>query len=317
LTERSDKILGCGDLASAATTPNFAWLGADDCADMEGCGIRAGDRFLAAELGAIERSPAWRTQRSLAIITFDEDGYDHERPAQRVATLALGSAGVRKGYVSHVRYTHYSLLRTIEAALGLGTLTPNDRYAQPMKNVFGHQAAPAAASRAGAPTRDPAAFVVNSGSATVTLVDLTTRRAGPAIPVGRDPRGVAITPDGRTAYVTNTGSGTVTPIDTASRRAGTPIRVGHDPRGIAITPDGRTAYVTNTGSGTVTPIDTPAAGPGRRSAWAATPSRSRSRPAVPPPTSPVTAPTRSRRSPSPPGTRGAPSRWARRPTPWP
>ncbi len=204
------------DLASAATTPNFAWVGANDCADMEGCGIRAGDEFLAAELGAIERSPAWRTQRSLAIITFDEDGFDHEHPAQRVATLILGSRGVRQGYVSHVRYTHYSLLRTIEAALGLGTLTPNDRYAQPVNDVFGRQAAPpapATALRAARPTRarapaaarraatspgaaaapggarHPTAFVVNSASATVTPVDLTTRRAGRADPGRRQAAG--------------------------------------------------------------------------------------------------------------------------------
>ena len=72
-------------------------MGADDCDDMEGCGIRAGDQFLASQLGAIMASPAWRTQRSLAIITFDEDAYDHEHPAQRVATLVLGSAGVRAG----------------------------------------------------------------------------------------------------------------------------------------------------------------------------------------------------------------------------
>ncbi len=31
------------DLASAATTPNFAWVSPDDCSDMEGCGIAAGD----------------------------------------------------------------------------------------------------------------------------------------------------------------------------------------------------------------------------------------------------------------------------------
>jgi len=271
------------DLASAATTPNFAWVGANDCADMEGCGIRAGDDFLAAELGAIERSPAWRTQRSLAIITFDEDGYDHEHPAQRVATLILGSRGVRQGYVSHVRYTHYSLLRTIEAALGLGTLTPNDRYAQPVNDVFARQPAlPAPAStlraappaRARAPgaarrapaspgaaappgsTRHPTAFVVNSASATVTPVDLTTRRAGPPIPVGARPQAVAITPDGRTAYVANSGSGTVTPIDTATGRAGAPIRVGAGPRTVAISPDGRTAYVLDWGGAEVTPIDT-------------------------------------------------------------
>src|SRR5262249_53572153 len=87
-----------GDLASAATTPSLTWVGADDCDDMEGCGIRAGDRFLAGQLGSIMASAAWRTQRSLAIITFDEDAYDHERPAQRVATLVLGSAGVRAGF---------------------------------------------------------------------------------------------------------------------------------------------------------------------------------------------------------------------------
>ena len=138
------------DLASAATTPSFVWPAPDDCADMEGCGIRAGDQFLQTELGAIMRSPAWRTQRSLAIITFDEDGYDHEHPAQRVLTLMLGS-GVRQGYVSHVRYTHYSLLRTIEAALGLGTLTRNDRYAQPVNDVFSHRAGPGSRPDGGDP----------------------------------------------------------------------------------------------------------------------------------------------------------------------
>ncbi|HEY7430511.1 MAG TPA: alkaline phosphatase family protein [Streptosporangiaceae bacterium] len=295
------------DLASARRTPSFAWLGANDCTDMEGCGIKAGDEFLARELGAIMRSPAWRAQRSLAIITFDEDGFDRERPAQRVPTVILGSSGVRAGFVSHVRYTHYSLLATIEAALGLPTLTRNDRYARPVNDVFGPGAAPrvpspaadspaarldpaadqpgAATGAADAPaggTRAPAraagrpastpgppagsagpaaarhrtAFVVNSGSNTVTPVDLVTRRKGAPIRVGRDPEAIAVTPDGGTAYVANAGSGTVTPIDTATRRAGAPIPVGKNPKAIAITPDGRTAYVANDGAGSVTPVDT-------------------------------------------------------------
>jgi YVTN family beta-propeller protein len=277
------------DLATAAGTPSFAWVGADDCSDMEGCGIRAGDRFLAAELGAVMRSPAWRTQRSLAVITFDEDAYDHERPAQRVPTLILGSAGVRQGYVSHVRYTHYSLLRTIEAALGAGTLTRNDRYAQPANDVFSRGRAPAgpawppapAPARAPGPVtgppgrpgpvdrrpvpgtgrlpayaHHPTAFVVNYGSGTVTPVDLASKRAGAPIKVGKGPRAIAITPGGRTAYVANSGSGTVTPISTVTGRAGRPIRVGRDPRALAITPGGRTAYVLDWGSAAVTPIDT-------------------------------------------------------------
>ncbi len=264
------------DLTSAATTPNFAWIGANDCADMEGCGIRAGDRFLQQELDSIMRSPAWRTQRSLAIITFDEDGYDHQRPPQRVPTIILASHGVRGGYVSHVRYTHYSLLRTIEAALGLDrTLTANDRWAQPVADVFSAGASdmsiPARADRLPETARAPSApeqgwrsgrgqaamtaFVANSGAGTVTPIDLANRRAQPAIRVGSDPQAIAVTPDGSLALVANGGSDTVTPIDTITRRAGPPIPVGADPSAISITPDGSSAFVVNSGADTVTPID--------------------------------------------------------------
>jgi YVTN family beta-propeller protein len=247
------------DLASAATTPNFVWIAPDDCADMEGCGIAAGDKFLATELGAIMRSPAWRTQRSLAIITFDEDGYDHEHPAQRVLTLMLGSAGVRPGYVSHTRYTHYSLLRTIEGALGLGTLTRNDLYAQPVNDVFSHGPAAPASSGASAaapgvgaagqgppgPLALPAAGAPAAAGARAAVTGArTTAMAGPSA-AGAQP----------TAFVVNSG-GTVTPISLATRRAGPPIAVGANPEAIAITPDGRTAYVANYGSNSVTPIDT-------------------------------------------------------------
>ena len=110
------------DLANPATTPNFAWVAPDDCADMEGCGIAAGDEFLKTELTAIMNSPAWRTQRSLAIITFDEDAQDFQHPAQRVPTLVLASAGVKAGYQDATRYTHYSLLRA-PRALRLGRVT--------------------------------------------------------------------------------------------------------------------------------------------------------------------------------------------------
>jgi YVTN family beta-propeller protein len=280
------------DLQKASTTPSFAWVSPDDCFDMESCGIKAGDDFLETELGLIMRSPAWTRQRSLAIITFDEDSTDYQHPAQRVATIVLASRGVRPGYVSPVRYTHYSLLRTIEAALGLGTLTKNDLYAQPVNDIFtgngtpgaavappsapagaGSPAATAAAGRAGPPATaaaaradsgapGPTAFVVNYASNSVTPVSLATRRASNAIKVGADPTAIALTPDGRTAYVVNSGSGTVTPINTATRTAGRAIRVGADPTAIAITPNGRTAYVTNSGSDTVTPISTSTGKPG-------------------------------------------------------
>ena len=276
------------DLARTATTPGFAWIGSNDCSDMEGCGIHAGDRFLASQLGAVLRSPAWRTQRSLAIITVDEDAYNHPNPPQRVATLLLASSGVRHGYVSRTRYTHYSLLRTIEAALGLPTLTANDRWAQPVNDVFRRGAGPAVAPRqhgpaaaapAGAQAQsrhastasaghatttpgDRTAFVVNSGSGSVTPVDLRTRHAGTPIKVGARPTAIVAAPDGRTLYVADSGAGTVTPINAATRRAGRPIRVGGNPRALALTPDGKTLYVANSESGTVTPVSTSDGRPG-------------------------------------------------------
>ena len=96
----------------------------------------------------------------------------------------------------------------------------------------------------------------------MTPIDTATNTAGTAITVGSAPRGVAITPDGKTAYVTNDGSGSVTPIDTATNTAGTAIAVGRSPFGVAITPDGKTAYVANFNSGSVTPIDTATNTPG-------------------------------------------------------
>ena len=103
---------------------------------MEGCGIKAGDTFLKQTIGEILASKAWTTQRSLLIVTFDEDAYAIERPAQLIPTVVLASTGVKPGAVSNVRYDHYNMLRTIEGVLGLGTLIANDRYAEPMSDLF-------------------------------------------------------------------------------------------------------------------------------------------------------------------------------------
>jgi len=275
-----------GDLANPATTPDFAWVAPDDCADMEGCGIAAGDQFLKTELTAIMNSPAWRTQRSLAIITFDEDAQDYQHPAQRVPTIVLASAGVKAVYQDATRYTHYSLLRTIEAALGLGTLTANDRYAQPLNSIFDSERARPSAPRpavsgtvpsltasvappgtagflaAAAGARDPVAWAANYASNTVSPVNLATRKAGPQIPVGAGPRAVVATPDGKTVYVASSLAGTVTPIAAATGKPGKPIPVGSAPWALAVTPDGKTLYVANSGSGTVTPVSTATNEPG-------------------------------------------------------
>lgn len=124
------------DLQKTSTTPTFSWLSADDCYDMEGCGTTAGDTWLSQTLPTIFNSPAWKNQRSLLILTWDEDAADGQQHLQNVPTLVLGSQGVKAGSTTAARYTHYNMLRTIEAALHLPSLTKNDLYAQPINDIW-------------------------------------------------------------------------------------------------------------------------------------------------------------------------------------
>lgn len=131
------------DLASTATTPNFVWFDPDSCDDMEDCGVAAGDTWLSQTLPTLFNSPAWKTQRSLLILTFDEDGDGGPGgwgPGQtnQVMTLAIGSQNsVKAGYSDPNRYDHYSTARTIEGALGLtATMTNNDKWATPYNEIF-------------------------------------------------------------------------------------------------------------------------------------------------------------------------------------
>jgi len=128
------------DLQSSATTPNFAWIAADDYDDGEASGngsaasLRVQDAWLRQTLEPIFDSPAWQTQRSLLILTWDESS---ARATNHVATILVGSQGlVRSGILGHTSYNHYSTGRTIERALGLAPLTANDANAQTLDDAF-------------------------------------------------------------------------------------------------------------------------------------------------------------------------------------
>jgi hypothetical protein len=139
------------DLASTATTPNFVWFAADDYNDMEQGGIAAGDTWLHNTLPTIFNSPAWTTQRSLLIVTWDE-GYTKSfgpNYPNQIATVVIGSQGtVKAGVSSATRSSLYSLGRTVEAAAGLAPLTPNDTYAEPLNDVWTSGAAVSSLSTA-------------------------------------------------------------------------------------------------------------------------------------------------------------------------
>jgi YVTN family beta-propeller protein len=88
------------------------------------------------------------------------------------------------------------------------------------------------------------AYVANSFSNSVSVIDTASNTVVATVGVGMNPFEVAITPDGTRAYVTNFLSNSVSVIDTASNTVVNTVGVGANPNGVAITPDGTRAYVT-------------------------------------------------------------------------
>ena len=121
------------DLASTTSTPGLLWITPNDCHDMHSCSPAAGDAWLSQEVPMILGSPAFTQQNSLLVVMWDEDDFT---PANHVAAILVAPKAIRPGAVSAQHYTHYSLLRTIEAAWGLAPLTDNDGGASPMSDLF-------------------------------------------------------------------------------------------------------------------------------------------------------------------------------------
>jgi YVTN family beta-propeller protein len=71
---------------------------------------------------------------------------------------------------------------------------------------------------------------------------------------GRDPEGIALTPDRKRFAVSNEDAGTATIVDIASGKQ-TSVVTGTEPEGVAASPDGKWIYVTAETSSTVTVID--------------------------------------------------------------
>lgn len=103
----------------------------------------------------------------------------------------------------------------------------------------------------------PFAYVTNSDTNTVSVLDMAPfDDVSATVAVGRSPRGLAATPDGKRVYVANSGSGTVSVINTATNTLSGEVAVGSKPQGIAVAPDGKRVYVANYDSKNISVIDT-------------------------------------------------------------
>jgi YVTN family beta-propeller protein len=103
---------------------------------------------------------------------------------------------------------------------------------------------------------DHFAYVTNHGSNSVSVIDLATNSVAATVPVGQNPVGVAVTPDGAFVYVANYGADSVSVLATMTNNVVATIPVSANPWGVAITPDGASVYVTNNTSNTVSVIAT-------------------------------------------------------------
>lgn len=115
------------DLA-ANNLPTYSFYTPDENNDGHDTGVAFADRWFSTNFGPIFNN-ANVMSNTLFIVTFDEDSDNN------IYTLFIG-AGVKAGATSAVRYTHYSMLRTVEDIFQVGTLAANDQSAAVVNDIW-------------------------------------------------------------------------------------------------------------------------------------------------------------------------------------
>jgi YVTN family beta-propeller protein len=120
--------------------------------------------------------------------------------------------------------------------------------------------APVGRRPAGIDWRGSVAVVSNWADDTVTVLRVSppALSAAATIPVGNEPRGVVLSPDGARAFVMLSGDDAVDVVDLETKRPAARIPVGTEPWYGVLTPDGSRLAVANALSGDVSIVDTSA-----------------------------------------------------------
>ncbi|HTZ72012.1 MAG TPA: alkaline phosphatase family protein [Acetobacteraceae bacterium] len=126
--------------------PNFAVIVPDQCHDMHGgygdCAndtdaqlVAAADTYAAGIVSQLTTAKFWSAGNNAIVIVWDE-GTSNIGGGGHVAAIVITSTGPR-ALQDGTAYTHYSLLGTIQDALGLGCLQKTCA-AKPMAALFAH-----------------------------------------------------------------------------------------------------------------------------------------------------------------------------------
>lgn len=132
------------DLA-AGTVPNLAYIVPNQCDDQHGrsgagpncdydpndvgtlaglnpAAMYRGDLALSRLVTEIKASPAWKQGRNAIVIVWDESDYANAPITNQVALVVQTSDGGSNGVQSNRFYTHFSLLKSLEAGFGVPCL---------------------------------------------------------------------------------------------------------------------------------------------------------------------------------------------------
>lgn len=112
--------------------PNYSFYIPNLSNDGHDTGVSFADSFVGKKFGPLFQTANFMDQM-LFVVTFDESGAKNNN--NQIYTVLIGDS-VIPGAQSTNAYTHYSILKTIEAAWGLGSLETQDKTALLINDVL-------------------------------------------------------------------------------------------------------------------------------------------------------------------------------------
>eukprot|EP00698_Gefionella_okellyi_P008816 TRINITY_DN2205_c0_g1_i2.p1 TRINITY_DN2205_c0_g1~~TRINITY_DN2205_c0_g1_i2.p1 ORF type:complete len:241 (-),score=52.26 TRINITY_DN2205_c0_g1_i2:31-753(-) len=139
IPSRCARIVNADQLAkdiAANELPQYMYYTPNIDNDGHNTGLDHAGEFLMKFLPPLLNNPIFMND-TMVVVTWDEDDYT-DPFGNHVSTILVGP-NIRVNYEQDVRYTHYSLLATVEDNWGLGTMNRNDTLAAPFSGVYVHE----------------------------------------------------------------------------------------------------------------------------------------------------------------------------------
>ncbi len=95
------------------------------------------------------------------------------------------------------------------------------------------------------PVKAPLAYITNSGSNTVSVINTVSNTVIASFATGKQPQSVCVSTDGLRLYVTNITDGSVSVFSAATNALIANVTIGTNPNAVAVSPDNTRVYVSS------------------------------------------------------------------------